>query len=335
MDLSTTYMGMPLRSPLVASSSPLSRDIDNIKRMEDAGAGAVVLWSLFEEQLEHDALELTHYLHYGTERYAESLTYYPREPEFRLGPEEYLDHIRRVKSAVNIPIIASLNGVSPRGWTEIARDMQQAGADALELNVYYIPTLFDLTSPEIEQVYLDVLEAVKAHVDVPVAMKISPYFSSMANMAKRLDDAGADALVLFNRFYQPDIDVENLEVVPNLVLSTSADTRLSQRWIAILFDHLKASLAASSGVHTGHDAAKLLLAGADVVMMTSALLKNGVGHLATVRDQLQTIMTAKEYESVKQMRGAMSQKTCPEPGAFERANYMKALTSYQHTATLE
>jgi dihydroorotate dehydrogenase (fumarate) len=335
MDLSTTYLGLKLVSPLVVSASPLSRKLDAIKRMADSGAGAVVLWSLFEEQIEHDAEELEYYLQYGADRFAESLTYFPRAQEYHLGPEQYLEHIARAKKAVGIPIIASLNGVSPRGWIRYATMAQEAGADAIELNVYFIPTQTKLPADDVEDVHLSVLRAVKSKVSIPVAMKLSPFFSSMANFAVRADEAGADGLVLFNRFYQPDIDLEALEVRPNLVLSTEAEMRLPMRWIAILYGRLKASLAATTGVHTGAGAAKMILAGADAVMMCSALLKHGVEHLKTVRKELVDVLESKEYESVSQARGVLSQKTCPEPAAFERANYMRALNSFGQTATME
>ena len=335
MDLSTTYMGLKLASPLVCSPSPLCKDIDNIRRMEDAGAAAVVLHSLFEEQIEHDAAELEHYLQYGADRFPESLTYFPQPHDYPLGPEEYLRHIARAKKAVKIPVLASLNGVSARGWIRYAHMAEEAGADGIELNVYYIPTNPQYTGDKVEEVYLTVLEAVKGSAKIPVSMKLSPYFSSMANVATRLDQAGANALVLFNRFYQPDIDVDELEVVPNLVLSDSDDSRLPLRWIAILHGKVKASLAATSGIHTARDVAKMIMAGADVTMMTSALLKNGIGHLTTVRKGLEKLMQAKGYDSVSQMKGILSQKSCAEPAAFERANYMKTLSSYGWTATLE
>jgi len=328
MELSTTYLGLKLRSPLVVSASPLSEKIDNLQRMQDAGAGAVVLHSLFEEQIEREQYELHHHLTHGTESYPEALTYFPEPPQFKLGPEEYLNHIRRAKSSVDIPVIASINGSTIGGWTSFARDMQQAGADALELNIYYIPTDLDLTSEAVEQTYLRILTSVRAAVTIPVAVKLSPYFSSFANMAKRLDEAGADGLVLFNRFYQPDIDLEELEVRPNVLLSTPQDLRLPLRWIAILYGQIKANLAASSGVHTGKDAAKLLLAGAQVTMMTSALLSRGIEHIRTVEAELRAWMNEKEYTSVDQMRGAMSQKNVSDPSAFERAQYMRALTTY-------
>ncbi len=335
MDLSTKYMGMDLASPLVVSACPLSKKIDNIQKMADAGAGAVVLWSLFEEQIEHEARELEYYFQHGAERFAESLTYFPRTGEFITGPEEYLEHIRKAKAAVDIPIIASLNGISAGGWTEYAKKMEDAGADALELNVYYIPTDPMLPGEHVEKVYTMVLQSVKESVSIPVAMKLSPYFSSTANMLTKLDKAGTDALVLFNRFYQPDIDVQELEVKPSLSLSNAWEMRLPLRWIAIMFNKVSASLAATTGIHTGEDAAKMIMAGADVTMMTSALLRNGIDHLKVVRDGLTAIMEAKGYDSVQEMRGVLSQANCPEPAAFERANYMKTLQSFDNTATLE
>ena len=335
MDLKTTYMGLDLSSPLVPSASPLSRDLDNIRRMEDAGAGAVVLWSLFEEQIEHDAEELEHYLHYGADRFAESLSFFPDVGEYRLGPDEYLKHITQAKEAVDIPIVASLNGVSDRGWTDYARQMADAGADAIEMNVYYIPAIPDLPCEHVEKVYRTILETVRSSVSVPVAMKLSPFHSSMQHSAQRLSEAGADALVLFNRFYQPDLDVENLAVQPTVTLSHSDDLRLPLRWIAILHGNVEASLACTSGIHTGEDAAKAILAGADVAMLCSVLLNGGIGKTAEIRDGLKRVMDEKGYGSVDEMRGVLSQKNCPEPAAFERANYIKALTEFGWTATRE
>lgn len=335
MNLTTDYMGLKLSSPLVPSASPLSQEVGNIRAMEDSGAGAVVLWSLFEEQIEHDARELDFYLQYGADRFAESLSYFPEVDEFRLGPDQYVEHIAKAKEAVDIPIIGSLNGLSAGGWTDYARKMQEAGADAIELNVYYIPTDPKVTGSLVESVYLDVLRIVKETVDIPVAMKLSPYFSATANMARRLADAGADALVLFNRFYQPDIFVDELEVRPRLVLSSSDENRLPLRWMALLHDRTDASLAATTGIHTAEDAVKMLLAGADVTMMCSALLKNGVEYLAKVGRELTEILERKGYESVEQARGVLSQKSCAEPAAFERANYMKTLQSFGRTATFE
>jgi dihydroorotate dehydrogenase (fumarate) len=335
MDLSTTYMGLKLVSPLVVSASPMSMDTGTVRKLEDCGAAAVVLASLFEEQIEHDAAELEFYLQYGADRWAESLTYFPRKTDYKLGPEEYLEHIAALKKAVRIPVIASLNGISTGGWVSYARKVQDAGADGIELNVYLIPTDPRVNGARVEQVYLDVLKAVKSVVHVPVAMKLSPYFSSMASMAVRLDIAGADALVLFNRFYQPDIDIDALTVLPRLELSTRFEGRLPLRWIAILYGKLKASLAATTGIHTAEDVVNMLMVGADVTMMCSALLRHGVEHLGQVRAAVVEIMQAKGYETLAEMKGILSQKSCPEPAAFERANYMKTLQSYGWTATRE
>jgi dihydroorotate dehydrogenase (fumarate) len=335
MDFTTNYMGLELRSPLVASASPLTMGLDALKRLEDAGAGAAVLASLFEEQLEHEARELDHYLHYGAERFAESLTYFPQAGEYKLGPEEYLEYIAKAKAAVGIPIVASLNGVSEGGWIEYARSIAQAGADALELNIYFLPTGPHVTSQAVDDAYAWIVRSVTGSVDLPVAVKLSPYFSCLPSIARRLIDEGAEGLVLFNRFYQPDIDPVALEVRPEVFLSTSADNLLPLRWIAILFGRLDVSLAASSGIHTGRDAAKMLLAGADVAMMTSALLKRGPGHVKQVQAELAQVMEANRHESVAEMRGVMSQRNCPEPGAYERANYIKVLHSFGITTTLE
>jgi dihydroorotate dehydrogenase (fumarate) len=328
VDLSTRYLGMTLRTPLVASASPLSKEITGIKRLEDAGASAVVLYSLFEEQLELEQLELHHHLTHGAESFAEALTYIPEPLNFNVGSDGYLEHIRKAKEAVKIPVIASLNGSSAGGWTRFAAQMEQAGADALELNIYNIPTDINLTSAEIEQTYLDILTSVKSVVKIPVAVKISPFFSNIANMAKRFDDAGANALVLFNRFYQPDIDLEALEVIPNVLLSTPQALRLPLRWIAILHGRIQADLAATSGIHQAQDALKMLMVGANVTMMASALLKQGVGHLKTVEREISEWLETHEYESVAQMQGSMSQIRSANASAFERVQYMRALNNY-------
>jgi dihydroorotate dehydrogenase (fumarate) len=329
MDLSTTYLGLKLKNPIVPSASPLSHTLDSMKRLEDAGAAAIVMYSLFEEQITHEAAELDHYLSYGTESFAESLTYFPEANEYNLGPEEYIELLHSAKGSLEIPVIGSLNGISTGGWIEYAKKIEEAGADALELNVYYIPTDPKLVSQDVEERYLEVLHAVKRTVKIPVAMKLSPHFSSMANMAQRLDNAGANGLVLFNRFYQPDIDLETLEVKPNVILSSPQALRLPLRWIAILYGRLKASLAATSGVHRAQDVVKLMMAGADVTMMCSALLKNGPQHVQQVLSELDQWMLEHEYTSVKQMKGSMSQKAVADPAAFERANYMKALNTYK------
>ncbi len=328
MDLSTTYLGLKLRSPLVASASPLSESIDNIKRMEDAGASAVVLYSLFEEQIRREREALYYYLTHGTESYAEALTYFPEPVTYHAKPDEYLEHIRKAKAAVDIPVIASLNGSSIGGWTQYATKMQEAGADALELNIYYIPTNVEMTAVEVEQTYINILSAVKSVVNIPVAVKLSPFFSNMANMAKQLDQAGADALVLFNRFYQPDIDLEELEVRPNVILSSPQALRLPLRWIALLYGRISANLAATSGIHSAEDVIKVMMVGANVAMMTSALLKNGIDHLQTVENGVAEWMERREYVSIEQMRGSMSQINSEDPSAFERAQYMRSLTTY-------
>lgn len=328
MDLSTTYLGLPLKSPIVPSSSPLTRSLDNLRRMEDAGAGAVVLYSLFEEQITLESELLNRYLTQGVDSFAEALTYFPEAPEYQVGPEAYLEYIRRAKEALAMPVIGSLNGVSTGGWVKYAKYIQEAGADALELNMYYVPTDPALTGVEVEQIYLDVLQDIKAAVTIPVAMKLNPYFSATANMAMRLSNVGANGLVLFNRFYQPDLDPEKLEVVPHLILSQSYEMRLPLRWIAILYGRISADLALTTGVHTTEDVIKGIMAGANVTMMASELLQRGVGRIVRVLAELKTWMIEHEYESLTQMKGSLSQLNCAEPAAFERANYMRVLSSY-------
>lgn len=331
MDITTNYLGLTLQSPLIPSAAaPLTEDLDNIKRLEDSGAGAIVLHSLFEEQLLREKFELHHHLQNGTESFAEALTYFPEPDEYHVGPELYLEHIRQAKASVEIPVIASLNGFSSGGWVEYAAMMQEAGADAIELNVYYVPTDLALTGAQVEQNYIDTLSEVKAEVEIPVSMKLSPFFSNTANMAKRLCDAGADGLVLFNRFYQPDIDLENLEVYPHVVLSTPHEMRLPMRWIALLYGRIDADLASTSGVQHGTDAIKLLMAGAKVTQVCSALLRHGIPHLRTLERELIHWMEEHEYESVRQMQGSMSQLHCPDKSAYERAQYMKAITSFEY-----
>src|SRR5689334_10838849 len=329
IDLSTKYLGLNLDTPLVASASPLSQEIDGIRRLEDGGASAIVLYSLFEEQLRQELMELEYHLSAGTESFAESLTYLPSRSEFRTGPEGYLEHIRHAKEATRIPIIASLNGATLGGWTKYAREIEEAGADAIECNIYSIAADMDMPGIEVEQGYVDILSAVKSAVDIPVAVKLSPFFSNMAHMARRLEQAGADGLVLFNRFYQPDIDLDELEVRPNVLLSTPQALRLPLTWIGILYGRVRASLAATSGVHGAEDALKLLLVGADVTMLCSALLKNGVSHLRYIEQELQAWLEQHEYESVAQLQGSMSQLRCPDPSAFERAQYMRAVKSIE------
>jgi dihydroorotate dehydrogenase (fumarate) len=329
MDLTTTYMGMELKNPIVPSASPLSEDLGKIRRMEDAGASAVVMYSLFEEQITLESHQLDHYLSYGAEGFAEALTYFPEMETYRVGPDDYLNQIRQAKEAVDIPIIGNLNGVSTGGWIDYARRIQEAGADALELNVYYLPTDINMTSAEVEQMYLDVLRDVKKVVSIPVAMKLSPYFSATANMAHRLAEGGADALVLFNRFYQPDFDLQNLEVVPRIVLSSTYELTLPLRWIAILYGRVPVDFAITSGVHTVEEVLKGLMAGSNVTMLASELLKNGIPRISQILEGMVQWMEEYEYESVVQMQGSMSQRNVAEPAAFERANYMKMLSSWR------
>jgi len=329
MNLTTNYLGMLLKNPIVASSSPLSHNVDSIRRLEDAGAAAVVMYSLFEEQIGFDSYYIDHHLTQGTDSYAEAISYFPDMQSYNVGPDEYLNLIRRAKEAVKIPIIGSLNGASVGGWTDYATLIEEAGADALELNVYYLPTNTTITGDEVEALYLDILSAVREVVTIPVAVKLSPFFSSIANMASRLSGQGADGLVLFNRFYQPDFDLENFEVATRLVLSNSNELRLPLRWVAILYGRVNADLAITSGVHTSQDVIKGLMAGAKVTMMASELLQNGIRRIGQVLNELVTWLNDREYESVTQMIGAMSQKHCAEPAAFERANYMKMLQSYR------
>ena len=330
MDLRTRYLGMQLRTPLVASASPLSHEISGIRGLEDAGASAVVLYSLFEEQLHKEALELELHLNAGTESFAESITYFPHSSEFHTGPEEYLNHIRKAKAAVDIPIIASLNGATLGGWAKYAKQIEQAGADAIECNLYSIPTNLEISGSEIENNYADILREIKTSVRIPVAAKLSPFFSNLANMAKRFDQMGTDGLVLFNRFYQPDIDLEELEIKTNVLLSGPQDLRLPLTWVGILFGRIRASLAATSGVHGPEDVIKLLMVGADVTMLCSVLLRNGIGHLRHVEQGVLAWMEEHEYESVHQLQGSMSQLRCPDPGAFERAQYMRAVKGLPH-----
>jgi dihydroorotate dehydrogenase (fumarate) len=329
VDLTTTYLNMPLKSPLVASASPLWEHLDNIKRAEDAGIGAVVLFSLFEEQIRQEREALLHYLSYGTESHAEALTYFPEPEEYHAKPDEYLELIRKAKESVDIPIIASINGATLGGWTTFARQMEQAGADALELNIYAIPTEMNKPGSEVEAMEVDIVRSVKNSLSVPVAVKLSPYYSNFANMAKQMEEAGANALVLFNRFYQPDIDLETLEIKPNVLLSTSQNLRLPLTWIGILYGRLALDLAGTSGVHTATDVLKMLMVGANAVMTTAALLKHGIGYGAELVEGLRSWMEEHEYESVKQMRGSLSMMHAEDPTAFERAQYMRALNTYK------
>lgn len=329
VDLSTTYLGLNLKHPVMPSASPLSDGLDKIRRLEDAGAAAVVLPSLFEEQIVGESHLLDHFLSYGAESYAEALDYFPEMDSYNVGPHEYLDLLRRAKEAVSIPVIGSLNGVSTGGWIEYARMMQEAGADALELNIYYIPTDPMVSGVDVLQMYLNVVHDVKANISIPLAVKLGPFFSSFGNVAMRLNNAGADGLVVFNRFYQPDFDLERLEVVPNLHLSNSYEMRLPLRWVSILYGRVPVDFAITSGVHTYEDVLKGIMAGAKVTMMASELLRHGVGRIGLVVQELERWLEEHEYESVKQAQGSMSMRNVAEPAAFERANYMKVLQSWK------
>ncbi len=329
-DLSTTYLGLPLKHPVVASASPLTESVENVKRLEDGGAAAVVLASLFEEQLRHEQQAYDHLTTAGTESFAESLSYFPEVEDYHVGPDRYLELIRACRAATEIPVIASLNGVTDEGWTGYARQMQEAGASAIELNVFYIPAALDVSGREVEDRYVNVLNAVKSAVDIPVAIKLSPFFSAMGAMARRLADAGANGLVLFNRFYQPDFDLEKREVRPNLTLSTPVEIRLPLLWLAVLYGRLDGvSLAATRGVHGAEEVIKYVMAGADAVMTTSALLKNGPDLAGRMVAELEAWMDQRGYESIAQMKGSMSQLKVQDPSAFERANYIKVLESYR------
>jgi dihydroorotate dehydrogenase (fumarate) len=329
MNLSTNYLGLTLRSPLVVGAcGPLTENLEHLRHMEDAGASAIVLHSLFEEQLQKDRLELDYYLSQGTESFAEALTYFPQSSVFHVSADAYLEHIQKAKTMVDIPIIASLNGDTPGGWTDYAKQIESAGADALELNIYAVPTDPSRTAAQLEQSYLDIVQAVRSTVNIPVAVKLSPYFTNLASFTYQLSQMGVNGLVLFNRFYQPDIDPENLEVTPYVLLSTPQDLRLPLRWIAILYGTLAVDFAATGGIHRGLDAIKLLMAGANVTMMVSALLRHGIDHLRTVEQDMQTWLEDHEYESIQQLRGSMSQINCPNPTAFERAQYLKSIQTY-------
>ncbi len=328
IDLSTRYLGMKLKNPLVASSSPMCEEVANIRRMEDAGAAAVVLQSLFEEQITLDSEELDRAISASEDLTAEGISHFPDMIGYNRGPEQYLNHIRKCKAAVQIPIIASLNGVSKGGWITYAKEIEQAGADALELNIYHIPGDLDTTGAAVEQIYCDLVSAVKSSVRIPVAVKLGPYFSSMGNMGRRLDASGANALVLFNRFYQPDFDLESLEVVPNLLLSQPYELLLRLHWVATLYGNVKADLAITGGVHSATDVIKSMMAGAKIAMMTSALLKKGINYLDTLVTELLIWMDQHEYSSIRQMQGSMSRQSVSQAQIFDRANYMKVLSSY-------
>lgn len=329
MNLETKYLGLNLRSPFVLSASPISTEIESLKRLDGNGIGAIVLHSLFEEQLIDEQFELEYHLTHGAESFAEATSYFPNYDEFRLGPDEYLDHIRKVKSSVHCPVIASLNGTTIGGWTKYALEMQNAGADAIELNIYNIPTDSNLTSFQIEDTYIKILEEVKKNLNIPVAVKLSPFLTNMSNMAKRFDEAGADALVLFNKFYQPDINLETYEVEPKVTLSASSHNLLSLRWIAILKGKIRADLSATGGVLTSADAIKMLLVGANSVQLFATIARNGLDYLLVLNKELIAFMEQKGYESVSEMIGVMSQKNLKNSSAYERAQYMKALTNYK------
>ena len=330
VDLSTRYLGLKLKHPIVASASPLTASVDSLKRLQDAGVAAVVLPSLFEEQIEHEEMATHNLMMFGSELSPEAHGFFPEMQNYRTGPDNYLNLISEAKRALSVPVVASLNGHTPGGWTNMARQFQEAGADAIELNVYFLAASVDDSGTAVEQRYVDLVESVTSQVSIPVAVKVAPYFSAFANMAARLHKAGASGLVLFNRFLQPDIALEELEVSPHLVLSTSDELRLALRWIAILRGRVDASLAATGGAHTPEDVLKLLLAGADCVMLASSLLTKGPAHVDTLVRGVQAWMTEREYESVAQMKGSLSQQSCPDPDAFERANYMRALQSYSN-----
>jgi dihydroorotate dehydrogenase (fumarate) len=328
MKLATTYLGFKLRSPLVPSASPLSENLDNIKRMEDAGASAVVFHSLFEEQLRPASHPLRPASGNGGEFSSDAINDFSDEPDFKVDPEAYVNHIAKAKAAVHIPIIGSLNGSTFGGWQRYARQIEQAGADALELNIYNVPTDPDRSAEDIETEYLTIVASVKGLLKIPVAVKLSPYFTNLSGFARRLDAQGADALVLFNRFYQPDIELETLEVSPNVLLSTPMAMRLPMRWIALLYGRIGANLAATSGIHHGVDALKMLMAGADVTMLCSVMLRRGIDHIRVIEREMREWLEEHEYESVEQIKGIMSQKNCPDPTAFERTQYARALSSY-------
>jgi dihydroorotate dehydrogenase (fumarate) len=331
VDLTTTYLGLKLKNPLVASAAqPISEKVETAKRLEEAGISALVMYSLFEEQVIHESLELDHYLFTGTDFSREVSSYYPQEGSFLLAPEAYIEAVNKTKKALKIPVIGSLNGVSTGGWIKYARKIEDAGADALELNLYYLATDPTITASELEDSYIELVGDVCRSIKIPVAVKLSPFLTAIPNVANRLTSAGAKGLVLFNRFYQPDIDLETLEVVPNLVLSNSNDLRLPLRWIAILYGRIQADLALTSGIHTGEDVLKATMAGASVAMLTSELLQKGFGRVPAILSDVEQWMVDHEYTSIQQMKGSLSQKSVKEPAAFERANYMKILNSYKN-----
>ena len=330
IDLSTTYLGLNLKNPLVASASPLSKKLERARKLEEAGISAIVMYSLFEEQIVHESLELDHYLSRGTDSFAEALSYLPDGGMYGISPEKYLNQLAALKKALTIPVIGSLNGVSKGGWVKYARRIQDAGADGLELNMYFVATDIDLTSGDIEHRQAELVAEVKSAISIPLAVKISPFVTSIPNFTKRLVEAGANGLVLFNRFYQPDFDLEELEIIHNLDLSTSADLRLPLRWISILYGKIHTDFALTSGVHSSKDVLKAMMAGAKVAMLASELLwHTAPDRVKEILRHMQTWMEEHEYTSIQQMQGSMSQKAVKEPAAFERANYMKVLGSFR------
>jgi len=330
-DLKTKYLGLTLKNPLVASASALSKKLSNIKAMEDSGISCVVLYSLFEEEINHESLELHHFLSRGTESFAEALTYFPEFDTYHSGLDRYLDLIADAKNSVEIPIIGSLNGISNSGWVEYAKNIQEAGADALELNIYYVPTDKEVSSESLEKNYIDLIASVVKSVEIPVAVKLSPYFTSIPNSVQKMENAGAKGFVLFNRFYQPDLDIENLTVEPTLELSKSRDLLLPLRWTAILYHRIKADLALSSGVHSGTDMVKAVMAGATVATTASELVASGIQSAKPMLQEFSNWMDSHDYESIESLRGILSQKSVTFPAAFERANYMKALSLFDDT----
>lgn len=328
MDLATNYLGLRLKNPLVVGAGPTGRSVDTLRRCEQAGAAAVVLPSLFQEEIEHDLAADLHFEQFGAESYPEALSYRPDRDYTPRKADEYCRHVSHVKDSLDVPVIASLNGTNLGDWTDHAKRLQNAGADALELNIYYLATDPSQSAKDVEDRYVEILDAVKEAVRIPVTVKLGPYFTSLANFARRLDARGVDGLVLFNRFYQPDIDLESLEVVPDLVLSAPHEMRLPLRWIAILDTLVEASLAATTGVYTTHDVLKLLMVGADAVMLNAALLRHGPGIIGSLLHDIEEWLYINEYLSVHQLQGSMNHKACPDPAAFERANYLKALQNY-------
>ncbi|MCI0475138.1 MAG: dihydroorotate dehydrogenase-like protein [Anaerolineales bacterium] len=329
IDLTTTYLGLQLKNPIVPSSSPLTQKVDHIKQLEDAGAAAVVLHSLFEEQIMKESNLLDHYLNYGTESYWEALSFFPEQKSYTIGADAYVEHIRKVKAAVKIPVIASLNGVSTGGWLKYAQKIEQAGADALELNMYYLAADPNQTGVDVEAMCLELVRVLRASISIPIAVKLGAEFTAFANFVKQLDAVGIDGIVLFNRFYQPDFDLEKLEVEPSLDLSQAYELRARLRWAALLYGRVKTDLAITGGVHTAEDVLKCMMAGARVAMMASALLERGPDYVRAVLGDLTAWMEKHEYESIKQMQGSMSQKSVAYPAAFERANYVKVLQSFR------